>query len=143
MLEKDLWIKTRKGVGAKWRASRLEDKLSAGIPDVFFTLPSDDIRIAGMIELKCQEQGARGGIFAAHYTQDQRDFALLHESVLLWLHSSGWYMLFPSDVADDILRGQSLDWHKEKALYSSQSPDWTVFIGIVRSYLLGLPQHQI
>lgn len=75
-------------------------------PRRVFTLSSKGIRVAGMMELKCQDHGVRGGISAAHYTQDQRDFALLHESVLLWLHSSGWYMLFPSDIADDILRGR-------------------------------------
>ena len=136
MLEEDLWNKTRKGIGAMWRCNRLEDKLSSGVPDVFFTLPSDNkVRIAGMMELKCKDPGKRGGISAAHYTQDQRDFALLHESVLLFLYSGGWYMLFASSVAPDILKGQSVDWHRENALYSSKSPNWGDIITTIRGYI--------
>lgn len=141
MLETDLWNKTRKGFGSLWRARRIEDKLSLGVPDVFFSFPTTNGRVSGMMELKCQDANKSGNIVARHYTQDQRDFATLHETVFLLLHCGGWLFLFDSTHAPDLLSGQSFDWHLSVALYSSQSPDYAVLANILRTRLLGLAQY--
>jgi hypothetical protein len=138
MLETDLWTKLRKAMGAKWRGQRIEDSISSDIPDVFFTLRCSDRRVAGMMELKCQEPNKKLGINAKHYTQGQRDFAILHDNaVFLFLYSGGWYMMFGSDQANLILRGQSLDWHREVSLWSSQTLIGTNIASILCDQLLG------
>lgn len=135
MLETELWKKVRAGLGDKWRGHRIENRINAGTPDVFFTLILDGVRSAGMLELKCQEPGKRGGINAKHYTQEQRDFATLHDAVLLMLYSNGWYVLFDSVLCDEILRGQSFNWHIENSIYASLSPDWSEVALIIKSSL--------
>jgi hypothetical protein len=130
MLEKELWNVVRGGMSNLWRAQRVEDSMSPDIPDVYFTirngLHSD--RLGGWLELKCQEPRKRGGVNARHYTQGQRDFAQLHQTVFLLLYSSGWFMLFDHHTADDILRGQTLEWHRDQALYASTQPAWSQIV---------------
>lgn len=136
MLEEDLWKKVRKGIGAKWRPQRIEDSNCSDIPDVYFTIPHGSHRTGGWIELKCQEPNRRGGINARHYTQGQRDFAALHQTVFLLLYSGGWFMLFDHAKSDEILRGQTMDWHLQTAIWSSKRPDWAEFTGLLRQRII-------
>lgn len=115
MLEADLWKKLKKVMGNHWRAHRIENSIDDSTPDVMFTIKTGNRRIMGMIELKCQEPNKSDNLNAPHYTQGQRDFATLHETYLL-LHSGGNFMLFDWTRSNEILRGQSLDWHKENSL---------------------------
>lgn len=124
MLESVFWKKLDKAAGKRWNSHRIENKINNNTPDVFVSIPSyNNIMISCMLELKCQEISAKGTINAKHYTQGQRDFALIHRNVWLLLQSSNAYYLFDYTVANIILRGQSLDWHKSIAIVFNQSID--------------------
>jgi hypothetical protein len=53
MLESLLWQKVRKGMGSRWRAQRIENRIDEGTPDVFLSVavPVMATRVAGMVEL--------------------------------------------------------------------------------------------
>ena len=128
MLEKDLWAKVRKGMGARWRSCRIENRLDEGTPDVFFTMQTP--KVSGMIELKSQDSRKNGNIVIPHFTQEQRDFIRLYHTFLL-LYCNKHYLLFGPTTGYLVGLGQSFDAHKEIALYSSDRPDWDDFTAVL------------
>lgn len=132
MLESDLWKKLRTGMGSRWRAHRIENRIDEGTPDVFFTIavPGTATRVAGMVELKVQEPRKGQKIVIPHFTQDQRDFIRLHHTFLM-LYSNGYYMLFGPTTGHLVGRGQSFEDHKAVALWSSDRPNWDQFSQVV------------
>ena len=117
MLESKFWKKLKTTVGNKWRCCRIENSIDSGTPDIVFSIQCKHNRIIGMIELKCQDSNSTGGIKANHYTQTQRNFAILHESTFLFLHSDDVCYLFDWTNSNDILKGQSIEWHKNNSLF--------------------------
>lgn len=136
MLEKDFWTIVRKGIGSLWRAQRVEDELASDVPDVVFSIPANNRRVMGMIEIKVQAPNKKGCVNARHYTQGQRDFAQMHGAVFMLVLVGDWVMLFDSNVSNEILRGQTIQWHIERALYSSITPDWSRLISAIKTALL-------
>ena len=136
MLESDLWKKLRTGMGSRWRAHRIENRIDEGTPDVFFTIavPGTATRVAGMVELKSFELPKSRKITLRHFTQDQRDFIKLHHTLLL-LYSNGHYMLFGPTTGHLVGRGQSFEDHKAVALWSSDCPNWDQFATVVTDQL--------
>lgn len=135
MLESDLWKKLNRAIGPLWRACRVENKLDDGTPDVFFSIPTPNGRVAGMMELKCQDPTKKSTITARHYTTGQRDFARMHRgTVFFMLHSGGVYMLFGSAEAAD---GQSLGWHTSNSIYSSTTLDGPAIVAALTQALQG------
>lgn len=128
MLESLLWQKVRKGVGSRWRAQRIENRIDEGTPDVFFTIavPGMATRVAGMVELKSYEPRKGQKVVIPHFTQDQRDFIRLHHTFLL-LYCNKHYLLFGPTTGYLVGNGQSFDAHKEVALWASDCPDWDEF----------------
>jgi len=137
MLEKDLWVKVRKGVGPRWRAQRIENRIDEGTPDVFFSIqiPGIATRVAGMVELKSQEPRRGLRVVIPHFTQDQRDFIKLHHTFLL-LYCNNHYLLFGPTTGYLVGNGQSFDAHKEVALWASDNPDWDEFTRVLSAQLL-------
>lgn len=135
MLESNLWQNLKKSMGDKWRTHRIENSVNASTPDILFTIMTKNRRSMGMIELKCQTPNSSNGICASHYTQGQRDFAILHRSTYLFLHSKNTYFLFDWTCADEILRGQSFDWHKNKSLWHDSMIDPISIIKIITNGL--------
>lgn len=137
MLESDLWKKVRIGMGNRWKAHRIENRIDEGTPDVFFTIPVHGIatRVAGMVELKSQEPRKNSGVVIPHFTQDQRDFIRLHHTFLL-LYCNKHYLLFGPTTGYLVGMGQSFDAHKECALWASDKPDWDEFTRALTGQLL-------
>lgn len=127
-----MWVKVRKGIGSRWRAQRIENRIDEGTPDVFFSIQKPGIatRIASMLELKSEEPRKGQKIVIPHFTDDQRDFIRLHHTFLL-LYSDCHYMLFGPATGYLVGMGQSVSAHKEVALYCSDRPDWDEFIQIL------------
>ena len=136
MLEGDMWIKVRKGIGNRWRAHRIENKIDEGTPDVFFSIqmPGMATRVAGMIELKTEKSRKGQKIVIPHFTQNQRDFIKLHHTFLL-LYCDFHYMLFGPTTGYLVGLGQSVQAHKDLALYCSDCPNWDEFIKILSDQL--------
>ena len=74
MSEKALWKAVRTGMKGRWHATRHEDKLTLGIPDVSYGMNG----VAGWIELKfVSKPPARGGAVAVpHFSKEQRRWML-------------------------------------------------------------------
>lgn len=84
MAEDDLWKYVKAGMGNRWRAVRVENKLMVGFPDVVFSM----YPVRGFIELKhCNKWPTRGGTLRVdHFTDDQKSFLEIHgdESGYCW-----------------------------------------------------------
>lgn len=134
MTEHDFWDYVRKGMADRWNSQRIEDKYTSSIPDVFYSIPVGKHSVAGMVELKVQEPNKSGGVNARHYTQEQRDFARIHKGRTFCLVRIGpQTMLFSWKVADEILRGQQVEWHESVALYHSTSPNWDTIARLLKA----------
>lgn len=141
MLETDMWDEVRRGVGPLWRSQRIEDSISSDIPDVFFSISHGQGRISALLELKVASCGKRGGLSAPHYTQGQRDFADIHGTVFLLVYAGGYWLLFDHTHVQDILKGQSLDWHIQYSIGSWGKPSWGKLIDLLKVHILQCPQH--
>lgn len=61
-----------------WKAERIENRISAGTPDVFFTIGNTH----GMVELKYLPK-KRKTVTISHFTDEQRSFAYRHNTFIL------------------------------------------------------------
>jgi hypothetical protein len=71
--ERSLWDYVRKGMRGLWRAQRLEDRLSAGIPDVCYTVRG--MKGCGFLELKYKPTWPKykhRPFTLKHFTKEQR-----------------------------------------------------------------------
>ena len=111
-------------MGSRWRSVRIENRLSADTPDVFFSIDlGGGVRVSSMMELKCGKINKNFTLSISHYTAGQRDFAHLHHTYLaVWCDS--WIMIFNSRYSKDLFKGQSIEWHTSHAIYASKSPCW-------------------
>lgn len=135
MLEKDFWTKVRKAIGGKWRSERVENKLSADFPDVVFSIPVCGILRSGLLELKCGKPNKNGTLSISHYTEGQRDFAVNHGAYLLVYVEDVGIMLFNSDFAKELFRGQTTLWHIERTIYFSKTLKGNDLAMVFRSVL--------
>jgi hypothetical protein len=94
MSEDRLWRYIRDGMGPLWEPQRIEYRLTAGIPDVAYSITRH-----GWLELKyLPKKPTRGLLKIPHLTDDQRNWAAAHGSrsglcfILLQVEDS--YMLF-------------------------------------------------
>lgn len=141
MLEDDFWTKIRKAIGKKWRSERVENRLSADFPDVVFSIPVCGIIRNGLLELKCGKLSKKSTISISHYTEGQRDFAVNHGAYLLVYVESVGVMLFGSDFAKELFRGQTALWHIERSIYFSKSINGDELFTIFQSILF--PDYQL
>ena len=104
MSEAALWQHLRDGMGGGWLAQRHEDKLTAGIPDVSYS-----INRHGWIELKflpSPPKRADSILRIDHFTVDQRNWLKNHGSrgglCFVFLQVAKCYMLFDWTKVDQI-----------------------------------------
>ena len=102
--ERSLWQYLRKGMKGRWRAQRLEDKLSEGIPDLCYAIYGKPG--CGFIELKYKAAWPKRALTPLriqHYTQEQKlwigSMGDLSGSVFLLLQVAKEYLLFDSEAA--------------------------------------------
>jgi len=124
--ESSLWRYVREGMGRRWHATRHEDALTAGIPDVSYGICG----VQGWIELKVVERAPLSGVIRVrHFTKEQRAWLKARGShgnrtwLLLKIErrtAPRAYLLFPWRTLDmvgecnmDELNGGSLGgrWH--------------------------------
>ena len=82
--EQSMWATLRRIMGKRWHATRHEDRIARGIPDLSFGI----LNVQGWIELKCMPSWPKenGILRIPHYTPDQR----------LWMYLRGkgcWLLL--------------------------------------------------
>lgn len=111
MNESGLWRYLQRGMGARWKAERVENRLAAGFPDVFFTIDGTH----GLVELKYLPKKKKT-ITIRHFTDEQRTFSYRHGTPIL-VQIEDEYLLFCSSACLDLGKGQSFDWHLEEAAY--------------------------
>ena len=110
MDESGFWRYLQKGMGARWKAERVENRLAAGFPDIFFTIGS----IHGLVELKYLPK-KRKTITIGHFTDEQRAFSFRHKTPIL-IQIEDEYLLFGHDHSLTLGRGESLIEFQKKAV---------------------------
>ena len=110
MDESGFWKYLQKGMGARWKAERVENRLAAGFPDVFFTID----KIHGLVELKYLPK-KRKTITISHFTNEQRAFSFRHKTPIL-IQIEDEYFLFGHDHSLNLGKGQSLECHRSWAV---------------------------
>lgn len=102
-----MWDTLRKNMRGRWRAQRLEDKCSEGIPDLCYALPGR--RGLGFIELKYKAawpKRASTPLRLRHYTQQQRIwlrwFGAWAAKCFLLLQVGNDYLLFGWEAAQQV-----------------------------------------
>ena len=105
MNEAGFWKYLQKGMGARWKAERVENRLAAGFPDVFFTIDG----VHGLVELKYLPKKKKT-ITIRHFTDEQRAFSYRHGTPIL-VQIEDEYLLFGHEHALDLGKGQPLSEH--------------------------------
>lgn len=103
--ESTFWAYLRKGMGARWKAERVENRLAAGFPDVFFTIDG----VHGLVELKYLPKKKKT-ITISHFTDEQRAFSYRHKTPIL-IQIENEYLFMGSEHALLVGRGQPLSDH--------------------------------
>ena len=109
MDESGFWRYLQKGMGARWKAERVENRLAAGFPDVFFTIGP----VHGLVELKYLPK-KRKTITISHFTDEQRAFSFRHKTPIL-VQIEDEYLLFGHDHSLILGKGQTLNDHRSWA----------------------------
>ena len=110
MDESGFWRYLQKGMGARWKAERVENRLAAGFPDVFFTIGP----VHGLVELKYLPK-KRKTITIGHFTDEQRAFSFRHKTPIL-IQIEDEYLLFGHDHSLTLGRGEPLIEFQKKAV---------------------------
>lgn len=124
MKETDFWKELSKAMGTKWKAERVENRLNKGFPDVVFTLTVNGVTRTGLMELKCGEPNKKNSLKLRHFTDEQRQFAVDHNSFLL-VRTTGSIMLFRGEICSKIGYGQRLPWQESVALFVAKKDKLT------------------
>lgn len=111
MDESKFWAYLRRGMGARWKAERIENRLAAGFPDVFFTIDGTH----GLVELKYLAKKKKT-ITIRHFTDEQRAFSYRHKTPIL-VQIEDEYLLFGHEQSLSLGQGESLDEFLQKASY--------------------------
>ena len=90
-----MWSKLRRIMGGSWLATRHEDRLNLGVPDVSYTIKNTN----GWIEMKQIEKWPAKSttpIKIKHFTAQQRQFLRTRANcfLLLWVRSENIWLLF-------------------------------------------------
>lgn len=109
MDESGFWKYLRTGMGARWKAERIENRLAAGFPDVFFTIQGTH----GLVELKHLPK-KRKTITIRHFTDEQRAFSFRHKTPIL-VQIEDDYLLFGHEQSLSLGRGEPLGEFLQKA----------------------------
>jgi len=105
MNESGLWRYLQRGMGARWKAERVENRLAAGFPDVFFTIDGTH----GLVELKYLPKKKKT-ITIRHFTDEQRAFSYRHRTPIL-VQIEDEYLLFGPEHTLELGKGQPLSEH--------------------------------
>lgn len=108
--ESTFWAYLRKGMGARWKAERVENRLAAGFPDVFFTING----VHGLVELKYLPKKKKT-ITIPHFTDEQRAFSYRHKTPIL-VQIEDEYLLFGHDQSLTLGTGETLDEFVQKSV---------------------------
>lgn len=109
MNEAGFWKYLQKGMGARWKAERVENRLAAGFPDVFFTINGTH----GLVELKYLPK-KRKTVTISHFTDEQRAFSFRHGTPIL-IQVRDEYYLFASEHCLVLGRGEPWGEFQQKA----------------------------
>ena len=109
MDESGFWRYLQRGMGSRWKAERVENRLAAGFPDVFFTIGNTH----GLVELKYLPK-KRKTITISHFTDEQRAFSFRHKTPIL-VQMMDEYLLFGSEHSLRLGVGEALDEFVQKA----------------------------
>lgn len=109
MDESGFWKYLQKGMGARWKAERVENRLAAGFPDVFFTINGTH----GLVELKYLPK-KRKTVTISHFTDEQRAFSFRHSTPIL-IQIQDEYYLFGSEHSLHLGTGEVWDEFVQKA----------------------------
>ena len=109
MNEAGFWKYLQKGMGARWKAERVENRLAAGFPDVFFTIGS----VHGLVELKYLPKKKKT-ITMGHFTDEQRAFSFRHKTPIL-VQIEDEYLLFGHECCLTLGTGEGLGEFVQKA----------------------------
>ena len=103
--EQRLWDDLRDAMGTRWFARRIEDRLVAGVPDLFFCGKK---RRGAWMELKVlpnlPQEGRRFDI--SHFTPEQRAFGL---QMLISGGASSWWLMTRCGDVDHLHRATVID----------------------------------
>lgn len=110
MNEVGFWKYLQKGMGARWKAERVENRLAAGFPDVFFTIGPTH----GLVELKYLPKKKKT-ITIGHFTDEQRAFSFRHKTPIL-VQIEDEYLLFGHECCLALGKGQPLNDHRSWAV---------------------------
>lgn len=145
MSERSLWIYVRRGMAGKWDATRHEDRINLGIPDVSYgiTEPSlllESNSVNGWIELKKVRAWSKGikrpFIRLPKFTIEQRDWLIqrgLHGGrcwLLLQVRREYFLFSWKNDFVRlfDLINVYSRDYLKRNACgYWEKSINWEDF----------------
>lgn len=97
-------------MGARWKAERVENRLAAGFPDVFFTING----VHGLVELKYLPKKKKT-ITIPHFTDEQRAFSYRHKTPIL-VQIEDEYLLFGHDQSLTLGTGETLDEFVQKSV---------------------------
>lgn len=97
-------------MGARWKAERVENRLAAGFPDVFFTIRGTH----GLVELKYLPK-KRKTITIGHFTDEQRAFSFRHKTPIL-VQIEDDYLLFGHEESLHLGTGEPLAEFVQKAV---------------------------
>ena len=111
MDESKFWRYLQRGMGARWKAERVENRLAAGFPDVFFTIDGTH----GLVELKYLPKKKKT-ITIRHFTDEQRAFSFRHGTPIL-VQLEDHYFLFVAKESLHLGTGEPLDEFLQKASY--------------------------
>lgn len=110
MNEAGFWRYLQRGMGSRWKAERVENRLAAGFPDVFYTING----VHGLVELKYLPE-KKTNVSIRSLTDDQRSFSFRHGTFIL-VQIEDEYLLFDYHRCMDLGRGQPLSEHRSWAV---------------------------
>lgn len=127
--EQRLWDLVRGAMGGAWHATRIENRLSSGVPDVHFATQQNTTRdrLTGWIELKVAKKPARATtpVKIPHLTNEQVNWHLEHRAhggqSWLLIEMGEFLYLFPGWRAPDIQGGLNLAQWALMAKYTPKS----------------------
>lgn len=105
--EQKMWDRLRDKMTGRWTAERIENKIAAGTPDVFFSTEGRH----GWIELKVLDAWPKRPIPVriTHFTKEQKRFLSLHHRIggggcffFLFVQQTDEYLLFTGTYVNAI-----------------------------------------
>lgn len=98
-------------MGSRWKAERVENRLAAGFPDVFFTIDG----VHGLVELKYLPKKKKT-ITIGHFTDEQRAFSYRHGTPIL-VQIEDEYLLFQAEHSLHLGTGEEMNEFVQKAAF--------------------------